>query len=226
MPGHMARGRRGVQEGVSLAELVVALGLMAVAAAGLLGLVRMTVQAVALIGDGLDGQQGARRALERITEELRWGESVVPDATCAPTGLCQNRVSVRIPAGNPYRRAEAYEVAFQHNPRQREVERRLGRGVNNLASRIDAFEVTYHDAQGVPTPDPMAVARVRITLVARSQAGRTVQAQNTVSLRNRQIPFAPPTYAPAWRPSPAGYGDPPAPGPGAPPGRPGPGNAR
>lgn len=225
-PGHPACGPPAARRGLSLIELTLALSLTAMAMAGLMGLVRMASQAAILAGDGLDGQQGARRAMERVTEELRWAETVVADAACAPSGLCPSRVRVRIPPGNPYRRAESYEVVFQYNPRQREIERRLGRGVNNLASRIDALEITYHDAEGALTLIPSAVARVRIAIVAKARTSRPVYMESTVSLRNRRIPYVAPPHTPAWRPSPRGYGEPAPPAPVLPPGPPGPGEAR
>lgn len=214
------------RRGLSLIELTMGLSLAAVAAAGLLGLARMASQAAVLVGDGLDGQQGARRALERVTEELRWAETVVADTTCAPSGLCPSRVRARIPAGNPYRLSESYEVVFQYNPRQREIERRLGRGVNNLASRIRAFEITYHDAEGAQTTVPAAVSRVRIALVAKGRSSRPVFIESEVSLRNHRLLRTMPTYTPAWRPQPRGYGDPAPAVPVLPPGPPGPGEAR
>lgn len=225
-PNHSACGPPAAHRGLSLIELALALGLTAMAAAGLMGLVRMASQAAILAGDGLDGQQGARRAMERVTEELRWAETVVADPACAPLELCPSRVRVQIPPGNPYRRAESYEVVFQFNPRQREIERRLGRGVNNLASRIDALQITYHDAEGTLTLIPSEVARVRIAIVARARTSRPVYMESTVSLRNRRIRYVAPTQTPAWRPSPRGYGEPAPPAPVLPPGPPGPGEAR
>jgi len=225
-PGHAACGPPAASRGLSLTELALALSLTAMAAAGLMGLVRISSQAVILAGDGLDGQQGARRAMERITEELRWAETVVADAACAPSGLCPSRVRVLIPPGNPYRRAESYEVVFQYNPRQREIERRLGRGVNNLASRIDALEMTYHNAEGAPTLIPSEVARIRIALVAKARTSRPVYVESTVSLRNRLTLYVAPPLVPAWRPSPRGYEEPAPSPPVLPPGPPGPGEAR
>lgn len=225
-PDYPACGPPAACRGLSLIELILALSLTAMAAAGLMGLVRLTSQAVILSGDRLDGQQGARRAMERVTEELRWADTVVTDPACAPSGLCPSRVMVRIPPGNPYRRAESYEVVFQYNPRQREIERRLGRGVNNLASRIDALEITYHDTEGALTLIPSEVARVRIAIVARARTSGPVYMESTVSLRNRRIRYVAPTHTPAWRPSPSGYGEPAPPTPPLPPGPPGPGEAR
>lgn len=225
-PRHRARTPQAARRGLSLIELTLALSLTAIAMAGLVGLVRIASHAATLAGDGLDGLQGARRAMERVAEELRWAETVVADASCAPSGLCPNRVRVRIPPGNPYRQAESYEVVFQYNPRQYEIERRLGRGVNNLASRIDALEFTYHNTEGALTLAPSEVTRVRIAIVARGRTSRPAHMESTVSLRNRRFPYVAPPHTPSWRPSPRGFGEPVPPAPTLPPGPPGPGEAR
>lgn len=221
-----AGGAPVTRRGLSLIELVLALSLVGLAVAGLMGLARTTSRAALLTADRLDEQQGVRRALERVIEELRWAEAVVANPACLPNGLCPNRVRVRIPAGNPYRPAQAYEVVFQHNPRQREVERRLGRGVNNLASRVDSLAITYHDAQGGPAQVPSAVVRLRIALVARTRNGLPVFLESEVALRNRRVALATPAGTPVWRPSPRGPGEPTPPARVPPPGPAGPGEAR
>lgn len=189
--------------GLSMLELIVALSLLALAATGLLGLVRVGTRTAQITENRLEAQQGARRAIERVIEELRWAEAVVPDAGCAPAGLCSDRVRVRIPSGNPYRRDQAYEVAFQHNPRQREIERRVGRGVNNLASAVDRVGMTYLDAEGVPAVAAADVARIRVALVVRPRGGPEAVIESEVALRNRRgAEPAPPSPTPVWRPSP------------------------
>ncbi|MDR7520147.1 MAG: prepilin-type N-terminal cleavage/methylation domain-containing protein [Armatimonadota bacterium] len=190
--------------GFTLIELLIALSLGATAVVGVLGLVRVATQAAVLTEGRLDAQQHARRAMDRMVEELRWGEAVVPSALC-PSGLCADRVSVRIPSGNPYRQDQGYEVTFQHNPRQREAERRVGRGVNNLASLIERLEVAYLDTAGSPAADPAAVVRLRITLTAVPPRGTPITLQSEVALRNRRLlPAAPPSppAVPPWRPTP------------------------
>jgi hypothetical protein len=148
--------------------------------------------------------QAARRGLERITEELRWAEAVVDDPACPPTLLCANRVRVRIPSGNPYGRAAAYEVLFQHNSRQREVERRVGTGVNNLSANIDGVTFAYFTAAGAPAVTSQSVAAVHISLQVRHQAGAVLTIEGEVALRNRRVPAAPLMPWPTWRPSPRG----------------------
>ncbi len=197
----MSSGSRGL----SMLELIVALSLMALAASGLLGLARVATRAAQIIEGRFEAQQNARRAIDRVIEELRWAEAVVPDAGCAPAGLCPDRVRARIPSGNPYRQDLAYEVVFQHNPRQREIERRVGRGVNNLASAVDRVEITYLEAGGVPATTAADVARIRVALVVRPRGGPEAIIESEVALRNRRVAEpAPPSPTPVWRPTPRG----------------------
>jgi prepilin-type N-terminal cleavage/methylation domain-containing protein len=192
--------------GFTVIELIVSLAVLALALAGLGGLARTATRVSRLHEERLDAQQAARRAVERITEELRWAEAVVADPLCVPTGLCAERVTVRIPPGNPYRRDQPYAVTFQHNPRQREVERRVGRGVNNLASLIQAVRFTFLDAQGVPAASPNDVTRILVTLIVTPRTSAAVTIESGVALRNVRVPAPNPTVgptpSPVWRPTP------------------------
>ncbi len=195
--------------GLTMLELMMALSLVALAATALFGVARMMGRNVQITEARLEAQQGARRALERVIEELRWAEAVLPDAGCAPAGLCFDRVTVRIPGGNPYRRDEGYDVTFQHNPRQREIERRVGRGTNNLASAVDRVELTYLEAAGGPAATPDQVARIRVRLVVRPRDRIETDVASEVALRNRRV--VQPTRTaptPVWRPSPRRIGEP------------------
>lgn len=195
--------------GLTMLEVMVALSLAALAAAGLFGVARMTARNVQITEGRLEAQQGARRGLERVIEELRWAEAVIPDAACAPAGLCPDRVTVRVPPGNPYRRDQGYDVVFQHNPRQREIERRVGRGTNNLASAVDRVELTYLDAAGRPAATPDQVTRIGIRLVVRPRGGTDADVASEVALRNRRLAQPPtPAPTPVWRPSPREFGEP------------------
>jgi prepilin-type N-terminal cleavage/methylation domain-containing protein len=220
-PYARARSGRPLPDGgMTIIELVVTLSLISAVALGASGLVRVAGRAAQIHGDRLDAQQGLRRAMERITEELRWAEAAVADPRCGPTGLCPDRVSVHIPGGNPYRQDQSYDVVFQHNPRQREVERRVGRGVNNLAAMVDGVAVTYLDAGSRPAVTPAAVTRIRITLTARPRDGSALVLESEVGLRNHRIQWTSPPAPPAtrpWRPSPRGFGQPASGGGGVPP---------
>jgi hypothetical protein len=200
-----APARRSLR-GFTVIELVVALTVLTLALIGIGGLTRTATRVSLLHGERLDAQQAARRAVERIVEELRWAEAVVADPLCAPTGLCGERVTVRIPRGNPHRQDQPYVVRFQHNPRQREVERRVGGGVNNLASLIQAVRFTFLNAHGIPAASPDEVTRIHLTLIVAPPTSAAVIIDSGVALRNVRVP-APnppvgPTPSPAWRPVP------------------------
>jgi len=180
------------QTGFTLVELLVALGLAAAVAGGVGALAQHSARAVSVFVGRLEAQQSVRRCLERITEELRWAEAVVPDPACGIGGLCADRLTLRVPNGNPYRGDEAYEVTFQHNARQHEIERRVGRGVNNLASPIHQLEFAYFDARGAPAVSADDVTRIRVRAAAALRTGGAVLLASDVMLRNRgAAPSAP-----------------------------------
>lgn len=201
------RGRAGRLDwaGWSMLELVLSLSLAAAVGAATVGLARAVGLGLAMTESRLEVTQAARRGLERVTEELRWGEAVVGDPACGPTLLCRARVKVRIPPGNPYRRASAYEVTFQHNARQRELERRVDTGVNNLSANVDDVTFQYLSASGTPASTPESTASIHITLRLRHHAGATLTIADAVGLRNHRAPSPPiPTPWPTWRPVPRG----------------------
>ena len=199
--------RRMEEAGWTMLELILSLSLAAAVVAATVGLARAVGVALALTESRLEVTQAARRGLERITEELRWAEAVVGDPACAPTLLCPTHVRVRIPSGNPYRRAAAYEVTFQHNGRQREVERRVGTGVNNLSANIDSVTFTYLTASGTPAVSPQTTATIRIGMQVRHRAGATLTIESAVGLRNYRVTYATPTPWSTWRPVPRGPTD-------------------
>ncbi len=199
--------------GWTILESILSLSLAAAVIAAAAGLARTAMRAATLTESRLEVSQGARRAIERVTEELRWAEAVLDDPACPPSQLCPSRVRVRIPRGNPYRQNLTYDVTFQHNPRQREVERRVGLGVNNLAANIDSVTFTYLMADGMPASLAPEVAKVHVVMQVRHGGGAAVTIEGEVGLRNRRAafatpPFATPTPWSTWRPSVRGPTDP------------------
>lgn len=203
-PG-LARGPD--QGGWTILEVILSLSLAAAVVAAAAGLARVVGRAFVLTESRLEVTQAARRGLERMTEELRWAEAVVGDPACAPTLLCPTRVTVRIPSGNPYRHASVYEVTFQHNPRQREVERRVNTGVNNLSANIDSVTFTYLTALGTPAGSPQTTASIRVEMQVRHRAGATLAIEGEVGLRNHRVNYTTPTPWSTWRPVPRGPAD-------------------
>jgi type II secretory pathway pseudopilin PulG len=146
--------------------MVVVLAIVGTALGAVFGMIQGMFRGMALTERTLEVQQNARGAVDRVVEELRWAEEVLPDAPCG--GLCPDRISVRIAAHNPRRPGQTYVVTFQRDPLQRELERRLSGAVNNLAGSIDGLAFRYFDAGGAPTSTPQEVVRVEVTVAAGS----------------------------------------------------------
>jgi prepilin-type N-terminal cleavage/methylation domain-containing protein len=183
---------RSSSSGVTLIELVVVLALLGAALAAIGGMIRSAYRGMSLAERHLEVQQNVRVAVDKVTEELRWGEAVLADPQCG--GLCAERITVRISPHNPRSPGQAYVVSFRRDKVQRELERKRGKGVNNLAGSIESLTFRYFDAAGAPAGSPQDVVRVEVTVVASSgsltpPAARTVVTD--VFLRNRP-PIPPP----------------------------------
>jgi hypothetical protein len=178
----------GAVRGWTIIDFVLGLSLATAVAAGAYGLTRVAVVGFLSVERSLERGQAARRALDRIIEELRWAETIVGDSACPPSNLCASRVRAAIPAANPYRRDEAYEVTFQHNAVQREVERRVGTGVNNLAAHVDAVTFVYLLPDGTPASSPADTARIRVSVRVYPRNGYPLVIDGEVRLRNRLAP--------------------------------------
>ncbi len=173
--------------GLTLIELVVALALLGTALAAIAGTVQGAYRTMFLVERTLEVQQNARIAVDRIVEELRWAEAVLDDARCA--GLCAERITVRISPHNPRRPGEAYVVTFQRDDAQRELERRLGGAVNNLAGSIESLIFRYFGPDGTAALRPQDVARVEVAVVAAAPSpGASRRVVTDVFLRNRLAP--------------------------------------
>lgn len=188
IPGLDRTGRLHSHEGLTMIEVLVGLSLAAAVGAGAAAVAGTSAQRVIAHEARLDAQQGARRALDRMTEELRWAEAVMPDPACGGSGLCATRVRAWIPAGSPYGQGQAYAVTFMHNPAQREAERRVEQGVTNLASLVDSLEFSHLDADGTRALEPARIVRLEITLVALPRGGPPVVLRTGLALRNRPRP--------------------------------------
>jgi hypothetical protein len=189
---------------MTMLEIVVTLALLSAAVAGIMGVWHLTLRFSTTHGNRLDTQQAARRAFERVTEELRWAERIVSDPLCPPRGLCADRVTAYVPVGSPYRRDQAYDVTFQFNRRDAEIERRVNRGTNNIAAHITDFAVSYFDALGRPAGAARDVTRLQIMVAAAARNTHALSWEASVAMRNlRPAPPTPgPSPTPVWRPTP------------------------
>ena len=149
--------------GLSLLEVVVALAILAIAAAGLYAMAVSAASGILVSGEFLEAQQAARRGMDHLAEEVRWAEAVVADAGCTGS-LCPDRVTVEVPPDNPVFPGCRYQVRFRHDGSstpptlRRELVGGTGPGcpatfgATVLASRIEEFHVEYCDAAGGCTP--------------------------------------------------------------------------
>ncbi|MGH2453225.1 MAG: PulJ/GspJ family protein [bacterium] len=175
------------RDGMTLIEVVVVTALLGVALGAIFGTVRLTFQGMAMTERQLESQQSLRVAVDRMVEELRWGEEVLADPLCG--GLCPDSVTVRIPPHNPRRPGVAYVVTFRRDAAQRELERRLGASVNNLAGAIERLDLRYFDAAGAVTSQPAEVVRIEVTVTAAATGRRALRTMATdVFLRNHLRP--------------------------------------
>ncbi len=177
--------------GLTLIEVIVTLMLLGTALGAIAGTVQATFRSMLLTEHTLEVQQNARIAVDRLVEELRWGEEVLADPRCA--GLCPDRITVRVSPHNPRRPGQAYIVTFQRDQVQRELERRLGLGVNNLAGSIESLSFRYFDLAGALATQPREVVRVEVAVVAseNSPQSTTQTVVTEVFLRNHP-PLPPP----------------------------------
>src|SRR3989304_4783261 len=87
--------------GLTLIEVIVTLALLGTALGAIAGMVQATFRSMLLTERTLEVQQNVRVAVDRMVEELRWGEAVLGDPRCG--GLCPERISVRAPPPHPPR---------------------------------------------------------------------------------------------------------------------------
>jgi len=85
-------------------------------------------------------------------------------------------------------------VTFQRDRVQRELERRIGLAVNNLAGSIESLSFRYFDPAGAPATRPQDVVRVEVTVVASETSPQPTSRTlvTDVFLRNRPAASPPP----------------------------------
>ncbi len=193
MPPTLKRSPAAGVRGLTLIELVVGLALAAVVLVSIYAVIATTMRSFIMTEDLLDVQQAARGVLDRVTEEMRWAEAVLPDMRCRPALLCVDRVTLRIPANNPLQSGADYDVAFRHDPRAQVVVRQQDRRTESLGDAITRVEFRYFTAGGAEATNPEDVARIQMAItVTRTASGREQQRtlQTLVLLRNVHPPAA------------------------------------
>lgn len=200
----MVEGRQA--GGFTLVELAAGLALLGLTASAVY-LTATASRSVQVLDRARETQQALRTALDRLAEELRWAEAVLPDPGCR--GLCADRLTAQVPAGNPLR-GGPYVVTFRRDARQREVERRVGRGVTNVAGSVDALAFAYFTGSGAPATRAEEVRRVAVLIegspggvgTGRQRVAVEVFLRNTSAVGSPGAPSPSPPPSPAARPTP------------------------
>jgi prepilin-type N-terminal cleavage/methylation domain-containing protein len=146
----MTPRRLGGEDGFTLAELLVAFAILALALAAIVG-VQQTAQRAYLTGDRkAEVQQNARFALERLADEIRQATAV--------TAATASSITFAGPAG---------VVTYTLN------QGALTRNDVALIGGVAALTFAYHGANdallGVPVGAPASVRRVDVTIRTRSE---------------------------------------------------------
>src|SRR5437667_7162177 len=154
--------------GYSLAELLVALGLLGLIMAATALLWQSGLAAWGWGASRVEAQQSARAALERMARELK-------EAGYDPTGAGFEIVLVAEPArivfqrdlnGNGVIDPTRERVTYILRPSETTLRRDAGGGAQPLAEGVQRFALSYLDGSGAPTTDPLRVVSVWIEIEA------------------------------------------------------------
>ncbi len=179
----MRQGRRG-SWGFALSELLVALAIVGMVLALLVGLFQHGQQAYLTGVAQVEAQQSARVAMERLTRELRGagldprGVGFAAFVNPRPTGFTiQNDLNGDgVIAGNP--------ETVTYSLTGRTLRRNAGGGAQPLIEEVESLAFTYLDGNGNVARTPGEIRTVVITLrVASGAAAASLSTQ--VRLRNR-----------------------------------------
>ena len=173
--------------GVSLAELLISLAVLALLLAGTFGILQGGLRAYGWGAARVEAQQSARVALERMAKELREAGYDPTAAGIAPiVTAASDRVTFqRDLNGNGVVDPTSERVTFLLRPGESILRRDAGGGAQPIIVGVRRLTLTYFDRAGALTTDPARVAAIRISLeVGLTGPGSVMETQ--ASVRNRQ----------------------------------------
>src|SRR5213593_4084679 len=174
--------------GYSLAELLVALGLLGLVMAATAMLLQSGLAAWGWGAGRGEAQQSARVALERMARELK-------EAGYEPTGAGFKVLLVAEPTrvvfqrdlnGNGVIDPTRERVTYLLRAGESTLRRDAGGGAQPIADGVRRFALAYFDARGAPTREPAQVASIRIELETGRPGPQAIMASQ-VMLRNAPI---------------------------------------
>ncbi len=166
------------QRGVTLAELLVALGISTVIL-GAIYTVYLTQTKTQIVQEDVVGmQQEIRAALNLLVRELRMagydprGVNADNDPTNDFEGIVYNPFHLHIQAdlsGNGNLSEANESIQYSHDTTTLTLRRRTGRGGwQPLADQVQAFSVEYFDQDGQPTTTSAHIRTVELTITAQT----------------------------------------------------------
>ena len=175
-------------EGVSLAELLIALAILGLVLACVFGALHDALTAYRWGAGRVEAQQSARVALERMAAELREagydprGEGIQPIVVAAPALVTFQRDL----NGNGVIDPTHERVTFVLRSGETTLRRDAGGGAQPIIDGVRRFRLTYFDRAGLPVTDPARVVSVRIHLEV-GLTGPVAAMQTDVSIRNHRV---------------------------------------
>lgn len=171
--------------GYSLAELLVALGLLGLVMAATALVLQSGLAAWGWGARRVEAQQSARVALERMARELK-------EAGYDPTGAGFEVLLVAQPTRIVFQRdlnangvidPTRERVSYLLRSGETTLRRDAGGGAQPIAEGVRRFALSYLDREGIPTTDRGQIMSVRIELEI-GRAGPEATMATVVTLRN------------------------------------------
>ncbi len=142
---------------MTLVEILVGLAIILIALVAIYGVIAHAIRSFGVTENVLEAEQNARNAIDRIGEEARWTQQVLPPTAECPWVTC---VSLLISANNP-RTGNGYQVTFKYDGPNQQLVRKEGNGPDTIIAKfVKELRFTYLDSNNNPTANPNAVVRV------------------------------------------------------------------
>lgn len=183
--GHEA-ARACDQRGVTLLELVIAMGIFALVVGSMFSLVNVGGRSIRVTNDFMQSQAQVRSAIDSLVDEMRWAQSI--------TAASATSVTVFVPQHTPFSATSPYTVTFAYDAVTRTVTRQVDPDAGGPAAPgatepvaygvvmpngTDGLSLEYFDNTGTSlgsSPgDLTIISRVRVTVTTtRDRVSRTI----------------------------------------------------
>lgn len=124
------------KRGFSLIELIIALVLMIIMSAWIYALVGTGGRSLRHIADSVQSQSQLRAAIDSLSDEVRWGDSI--------TAASATSATVRIAAGSPFSPGSAYTVTFAYDAVADTITRQIDPDAEGPAAAGTAAPIAYN----------------------------------------------------------------------------------